>query len=374
MEVKKKIAVVGASYLQLPLVQKCIELGHEVYCFAHEEGAVCRDFCDRFFPVSILQKEEILNICTEIGIDGVLTIASDIAIPTVNYIAAVMGLTGNSPDFSIISTNKNQMKNALRSFGLNVAKFCAISNVEDLDKVEAFRYPLIVKPADRSGSLGVTKISGKSELEEAFFTALSYSINQEVIVEEFIQGYEISVESITFHKAHYFLSITDKVTSGAPHFVELEHHQPSIMSVSLQEEILSVLPQALNALGIINGAAHSEFIITDKEEVFINEIGARMGGDFIGSHLVRLSTGYDFLKGVIDVALGDFKPPILLEKKRSGVVFLSCENDDLLSVNPEDPSIVEFKIISEKKDKLTKSADRHGYAIYQSDKKINFVK
>jgi hypothetical protein len=92
MTKKKKIAIIGASYLQLPLVEKANSLGHETYCFAYLEGAICKDYCTKFFPVSIIEKEEITEICRSLNIDAALFIASDLAVGTINYVANNMGL------------------------------------------------------------------------------------------------------------------------------------------------------------------------------------------------------------------------------------------------------------------------------------------
>jgi biotin carboxylase len=371
---KKKLAIIGAGYLQLPLVKKAVELDIETYCFAIEEGAVCRKFCTKFYPISILEKEKILLLCKKINIDGILTIASDVAVPTVNFIAEEMKLNGNSIFSSLICTNKYQMKKILSECGFKVAEFHSIKSLEELQNIKTLNYPLIVKPVDRSGSLGVTKINFEEKLENAFLTAFEHSLSKEVIVEEFIQGVELSVESISMNGVHSVLALTDKVTTGEPHFVELEHHQPSKVKDKLKKEILRIIPKALSALQIKNGASHSELIITQRDEIYINEIGARMGGDFIGSHLVELSTGYDYLKGVIEVALGIYNEPIIKTRKHSGVIYACSENESFMSgINPDASYIVEYEPVSNIKKSLTKSGDRNGYFIYLSDKKIESI-
>lgn len=369
----KKIAIIGASYLQLPLVLRANEMGYETFCFSYMEGAVCKEHCSAFYEISVVEKEKILVICRELSIDGVTSIASDLVVPTINYISSRLGLKGNSIKSSALCTNKYLMKNCLRRAGLNVAQYAKIESEGDLYKIQDFSYPIIVKPVDRSGSLGVTKIASKQGLKHAFELALSASIAKQVIIEEFIVGEEISVESISISGRHYQLATTDKITSGAPHFVELEHHEPSLLSEVLLNEIGDLIPKALDALNIENSAAHSELIIRNNGEIFINEIGARMGGDFIGSHLVPLTTGYDYLKGVIEICLGIADEPQLTQNKAAGIVFYSSENElqtENLNVDPS--CIVEHEFTGEKAENLTKSADRHGYLIYQSEKRIIF--
>lgn len=377
-KINKKLAVIGASYLQQPLVEKAKEKGLEVHCFAWEDGAVCKDIADHFYPISIIEKEEILSICQQIGINGICTIASDVAAPTVAYVAEKMGLVGNSYESAVRANNKYLMRESFSKADVPCPKYMVatpntLNTPAVLDGLREFQYPIIIKPSDRSGSLGVSKICTPAEYYPAINQAMKVSFKHEAMIEEFIDGREISVEFISYQGHHYPLQITDKVTTGAPHFVELEHHQPSSLSKEMYKTIYSITEKALDALGITNGASHSEYKITSSGRIAIMEIGARMGGDFIGSDLVRLSTGYDFLKGVIEVALGEFVEPQITEHKCSGVYFLCEETKRLLPIIANwknNPAFVEGEITDNVLRSVEKSADRSGYMIYQSDKRI----
>lgn len=369
---KKKLAIIGASYLQMPLVRKAKEMGVESICFAWEEGAVCKDVCDRFYPVSTVDKEEILRICREIQIDGITTIASDVAVLTVNYVAEQMGLVGNPDKYSQTATNKYLMRQCFMEHDVPSPKFCLTDGTIP-EIANTFRYPVIVKPTDRSGSRGVEKVEEQKELQAAIERACKESFQKKAVIEEFVEGREISVESISYQGKHYVLQITDKVTTEAPFFVELEHHQPSTLPDDIKERVKAIVLNALDALHIQYGASHSELKITKDGDIRVIEIGARMGGDFIGSDLVRLSTGYDFLKGVIDVALGQFEEPQLTEHNHSGVYFLCKETERLKPIieNYKNyPEIVEAEVTDQKLRKIECSADRSGYLIYQSNMKI----
>ena len=322
----KKLAIIGASYLQLPVVQRAKEMGICTICFAWADGAVCKDVADTFYPISIVEKEQILEICKREQIDGICTIASDTAAPTVAYVAEQMGLVGNSYEASLKANNKCLMRNAFAAANVPSPLFkCLMQGVSELvnEGISEMPLPLIIKPSDRSGSLGVIKVEKEEDLLPAIKAAQDYSFKHEAIVEQFIEGREISVEFISYQGVHYPLQITDKVTTEAPHFVEIAHHQPANLSKAQYDEIYDLTKRALTALGVTNGASHSEYRITKDGKIYVMEIGARMGGDFIGSDLVQLSTGYDFLRGVIEVALGTFNPPQLKEHNHSGVYFLS---------------------------------------------------
>ena len=372
----KTLAVIGASYLQRPLVEKAKEMGLYTLCFAWAEGAVCKDLVDEFYPISIVDKEEILKVCQEKQIDGICTIASDVAAPTVAYVAETMGLVGNSYQASITANNKYAMRQAFMNASVPCPQFLCVEDCTDatIDKIkQSMKLPLIVKPADRSGSLGVTKVENIDTLKDAIENALACSFKKQAMVEEFVGGREISVEFISYQGKHYPLQITDKVTTGAPHFVELEHHQPSTLCAELYAKIYSITENALNALGITNGASHSEYKITDDGDIYVIEIGGRMGGDFIGSDLVRLSTGYDFVKGVIEVTLGEFVDPKITETNHSGVYFL-CKETEYLLPYFANANNIEGVVMYEQTDtelrNITCSADRSGYVIYKGEKKL----
>ena len=106
----KKLAIIGASYLQEPIVKKAKQMGIYTICFAWADGATCAEICDKFYDISIIEKEQILEICKKEQIDGITTIASDTATLTVNYVASRMGLISNPDEYSEICTNKFKMR------------------------------------------------------------------------------------------------------------------------------------------------------------------------------------------------------------------------------------------------------------------------
>ena len=368
----QKLAIIGASYLQLPLVTKAKEMEFHTLCFAWSEGAVCKDEADEFYPISIVEKEQILSVCQEKHIAGICTIASDVAAPTVAYVAEKMGLVSNSYEVALRANNKYLMRQAFSAHGIPCPAYHRINSFDQLDSKKEMHFPVIVKPTDRSGSLGITKVEGWMELQDAVETALDCSFKHEAIVEEFVEGREISVEFISYNGVHYPLQITDKVTTDAPHFVELEHHQPADLTKEQYVRIYDLTKRALNALGVTNGASHSEYKITKDGRIYVMEIGARMGGDFIGSDLVQLSTGYDYLKGVIEVALGRFEEPVFGESHHAGVYFLCEETRRLLPIiqSASSPNIVRADITDEELHTVTCSSDRSGYMIYKGNKKL----
>lgn len=377
---KKKLIIIGASYLQLPLIHKAKSMDIETHVFAWEDGAVGKEYCDYFYPISITEKEEILKVARTINPDGIISIASDLAMHTVNFLAQELGLKGNTIACTDVTTNKFRMREQLLEHDILCPKYVLYGkdNELDLDNYD-FTYPAIVKPTDRSGSRGIFKVSSLDELKSAVERSLEESFSKNVIIEEFISGKEISVEEISWKGKHFYLTATDKVTTGAPNFVEMEHHQPALLSEKVSEQLVDLINRALTALGVTYGASHSEVIITEVNELYIVEIGARMGGDFIGSDLVELSTGFDFVRGVIEVALGTFDPAVLKKEflnDYSGVYFAKQRNGTVKEITnrcSEYKEVVRDEVMIKEGDQIQDiidSSTRVGYFIYKSGNKF----
>lgn len=365
----KKIAIIGASYLQDPLIKKAKSLGIETHAFAWEADDVGEKSADFFYPISITEKEEILRECRRIGIDGICSIASDLAVETVNYVATSLGLTGNSMESSALSTNKRLMKRAFASGNVPTPCSREVCSIRDLD-VGSLTYPVIVKPVDRSGSRGITELFSVDGLEAAIDTAISYGFEKKALVEDFAFGREYSIECMSWHGRHELLAITTKYTTGTPHFIETGHLQPSDLDGSVTERIRDIVFHALDVLKVEFGASHSELKIDDDGNISMIEIGARAGGDCICSSLVELSTGIDFLKAVIDTALG--VEPVISRKhqKASAIKYILNRNDydNFMKLRSENPGIiVDYGVDSSLDTDVTDSSSRHGYYIMSSD-------
>jgi biotin carboxylase len=365
-----KLVVIGASYLQRPVIEKARAMGLETHVFAWREGSEVEDLCDVFHPISIVDVDRIHAECERIRPRGVLTIASDLAATTVGALTHRLGLVGNRPEAVLRSTHKRVMRRALRDAGVRVPAFS--EEVREPEEIPGFGLPLVVKPTDRSGSRGVTLVEHPGELRPAIEIARAESLRGDVIVEEFIPGRELSVEAISWKGRHRILALTDKETTGPPDFVEIGHHQPAVLDDSMAGVVCDTVLRSLDVIGIEFGASHSEVIIADDGRVFVVEIAGRMGGDFIGSTLVEWSTGYDYLRGVIEVALG-IEPHIEFgERAHAGIVFPLPAPGRVVDVIVDverSPEIRQWSVMVGERDVvpvIRSSADRVGYWMYRS--------
>ncbi len=366
----KKLAIIGASVFQDPLILAAKERGIETHVFAWRCGDAGEMTADRFHPISITECEAIAAECKEIGIDGVATIASDLANVTVSKVASELGLLANSIECVNCTTNKVLMNRVLDEAGCPVPKSIMVKEGEVLDP-SSMRYPSIVKPVDRSGSRGITKVIFPDELKGAIDRAVDESFENAAIVQEYIEGREFSVEYISWRGEHRFLALTEKFTTGAPGFIERAHLEPARADRLEVESIQRVVEHALDALGVEYGASHSEVKIDDGGAVRIIEIGSRMGGDCIGSDLVELSTGYDFVNAVIDVALGEEPPlPHADSGRHAGIRFIFDEDDISAyesSAKGGSAVLKRASFVEDTDHAIVDSGSRYGFFVFASD-------
>ena len=365
----KKIAIIGANEFQDPLIRKAKEMGLETHVFAWAADDVGEKSADHFHPISIVEKEEIWKACGEIGVSACCSIGSDLATHTVNYIQRKLGMPCNPEITDTIATNKFEMRKALSAAGVPCPGFLKVSEVPKKGDLSGMRYPMIVKPTDRSGSRGIYKVNSFEELCGAVPASIQSSFERCAVIEEYIEGTEYSCEGISFAGEHHLLAFTKKYTTGAPHFIETGHYEPADIPPEKRAEISRDTVRALDALHIEYGASHTEFMITPAGDARIIEIGARMGGDCIGSDLVYLSTGIDYTAMVIDCAMG--KRPDLTPKREpvpARIRFIFTREDleaynDTAARAPEKIWRRALPDISELSSEVTDSSNRHGWWI-----------
>lgn len=362
----KKIAIIGASIGQRPICEKTKEMGLFTYCFAYDKGAVCKDIVDRFYPISIMDKDRIVDVCRKEHVEGVVSNASDLTAEVAAYVAEQLGLNGTPYGTLMSLHDKFHVRSLTQGVkGLEQPLFYRYAG-EDKEV-----YPCVVKPVGGSAKRGVSFVQDAAQ----FTSAIEYASSQgsDIIVEEYIDGKELSVESLSYHGEHHVMQITDKDSSSAPHFVELGHHQPALLSVELKDKIERIIPRILANLGYTNGASHIELKYRDNQ-VYLIEVNLRGGGDDISNKLVNLSSGIDYLRGMIEVALDTFEHVVYTHQPcYAGIYYLCKQTANLLPFMEDAPHhswFVEGKIISTELIESTSNYERNGYVIYQSSKKI----
>ncbi|WP_432694249.1 ATP-grasp domain-containing protein [Priestia aryabhattai] len=374
----KKIMILGASILQLPAIIKAKEIGLQVIAVDMDPNAVGFQYADIGVNISTLDIKRVTEAARYHQIEGIMTIASDFPLRTIAEVAKELHIKGIDISTALNVTNKVLMRQILNENNIPVPKFHRINTLEEyLQSTKGFLGKYIVKPADNSGSRGVVLVENYQDsevMEHAFNYSKKYSRSGEIIVEEFMEGPEVSVETLTYENTTTIIAITDKVTTGAPEFVEMGHSIPSQLGEDIKLEIENLVKNAIQALGIKEGPTHTEVIVT-KQGPKIVEVGARLGGDNITTHLVPYATGVDMVKACIEIALGN-KPTLNQSIKRASAIryFKTKEGKikdimgvDCAKLTPEVRNIVFTKQVGDKISNIESSNDRIGFVITQHE-------
>ena len=301
----KRLMIVGASVLQLPGILKAKEMGLHVAVVDFNPQAIGIQYADKYYNASTMDEDAVLAAAEDYQPDGIMTLATDMPMRGVAKVAEKLGLPGISYDTAVKATDKFEMIKAFKAYDVASPWFFTVDNLDELKALESqLSFPCIMKPTDNAGSHGVVLAKCFDDLLRKYEYSRESARNGKVIIEEYLKGDEVSVEVMVVDGKVNILQITDKLTTGAPHFVEMGHSQPSRHPVDIQKAIKALATKACQAVGINQGPAHVEMMVTERGPVMI-ELGARMGGDNITTALVPLSTGIDMVKATIDVALGN---------------------------------------------------------------------
>lgn len=369
----KRILILGASMLQLPAIKIAKALGYYVGVVDLNPNAPGIEYADEFYNISTIDTKGIIDVAKNFRANGIMTLATDMPIRSVAIACHELNLPGIPPDVAIKATDKSEMMESFKRHSVPHPWFFKIDFEEELkcikDKIE---YPCIIKPTDNSGSRGVILVNNESELANAYIYSKKESRSGSVIIQEYMQGFEVSVEIMIKNRIPYVIAVTDKITTGAPHFVEMGHSQPSKLKEEDINKIKDVAIRAVNSIGITRGPAHVEMMLTESGPKLI-ELGARLGGDYITSHLVPLSTGVNMVEAVIKESCGDDFDITHRFSKASMIKYFTSKYGTIKKIHGiEDakrlPGVVEVSFMKKEGDyvgNIRSSNDRIGFVIVQ---------
>lgn len=367
----KKLLIVGASILQLPAIKKAKEMGLYVAVIDYNPNAIGIQYADEYFNASTMDEDAVLEVAKGFKPDGIMTLATDMPMRGVAKVSETLGLHGISYDTAVKATDKYEMIKAFEENNVPAPWFYLIKNVKELNQLkDKLSYPCIMKPTDNAGSHGVVKIHSYEELLNNYEYSQKNSRQGNVIVEEYLDGQEVSVEIMVVDGVVNILQITDKFTTDAPYFVEMGHSQPSRLDIDIQNQIRDVAERACNAIGINQGPAHVEMKVTSQFGPKMIELGARMGGDNITTHLVPLSTGIDMVESTIRIALGEHPNITPTLNCGSAIKYFEVPFGVITSIENEEDAL---KIEGVKQISFTKNIGDESTPIHCSNDRIGFV-
>lgn len=304
----KKLLVVGAGYLQSFIIRKAKEMGLSALAVDADEAAPGFLFADKHSVTDIVDREACLDFARANHIDGVLTAATEYGVLTASYIAQEMHLPGLNYVTAQMVKNKYQTRRCLTAarvddFTGQVYEVNAGSDVADLAR--RLHYPVMVKPCDGSGSRATCRVDTPDHLMAACAAAISSSITGRAEIEPFVVGKEYGAESLVVDGEIHVLAIMRKEMTAPPSYAELGHAIPCGLPAEVEEKAKACVRKAIGALGINSGAVNADLLITPEGKICIVDIGARMGGNMIGTCVIPYGTGIDYMGAVIKTALGE---------------------------------------------------------------------
>ena len=363
---KKTVLIFGVGPLQESIINRAKLMGLYTVGIDPAEDAICRNVVDAFEIVGGQDYDGTCAVVEKYGIDAIVTAATDKPLVMMARIAEKYHFPFYSLETAQWSTDKYQMKQRFELGDVPHAKGRLVKNVDETDDMV---YPVIVKPRDNSGSRGVKLCRSKEELEISLGEALEVSRLDTVLVEEFIEGQEYSIEGLHYDGKNEVIQFTEKKTTEFPYNVELGHIQPANISEENKQKIRGIISRIGAALHFENCPSHTELKINDRG-IFVIETSPRLGGDYITSTLTPLSTGINLEDELLKIALGEQINPQPEQIQFSGVRFFAFEEGSTIKHVPDVefvknwPHVVDFSFNLKEGDnvnRITSSLNRYGH-------------
>lgn len=363
----KKILILGAGQMQVPIIVLAKQMGYRTIVADYDPNALGFKYADVKSTISTIDKEAVLELAKTEHVDGILT-TSDYPVRVVAFVGEKLGLPAMTQQVAEVCTDKYQQRLLFRNNGINTPFFVQCDANSNLSGLTEF--PYIVKPVDSSASRGVERVQTQEQLCKAVEAACELSRSGKAIVESFIDGKEYSVETLTQNGVTHIIQITEKLTRGEEqgYFVEDTHIEPARINETEADAIREEVLKAAKAVGVDNCPTHTEIKLWDGKP-YIIEMACRLGGDYITSDLVPLSTGVSMMENLIRLSLGEKIDVEHKFCKWSCVQFLNEENylrcKEFIASN--DSHIIRSEVEEYRDGVIKNSLDRLGYVILQAE-------
>lgn len=370
---KKSVLVFGVGELQISIITRAKAMGLFVVGIDPFEDAVAKDYCDAFEVVGGQDFEGTVAVAKKYNVSAIVTAATDKPLVMMARVAKELKLPFYSKETAEWSTDKFQMKQRFLEGGVPCARGRLIHNSEE---AQDLYFPLICKPRDNSGSRGVKLCRDLTELDSCIKEALVVSKLDTVLVEEFIEGREFSIESLHYDGKSEVIQFTEKKTTEFPYNVELAHKQPANLTDDQRNQIGDIISKIASCMHFENCPSHTELKVNDRG-IFVIETSPRLGGDYITSTLTPLSTGINLEDQLLHIALGEKVNAISGRvDKASGVCFFSYPEGEVKAISSEIsevaklPHIHDFELklkVGDHINQITSSLNRYGQFIVDGD-------
>lgn len=364
--------IVGAGFGQLPAIKKAKELNYRVIAIDKNPNALGFPLADVALPIDILDCKGALEVAQKYEIDGIMTMQSDLPMPTIGAIIDKMGLSGVGLEVAENCSNKIKTRKLFAKKNVPQPEFRIVRNLDDaMNAVKEIGFPCIIKSPDSSGSRGVTKVKSFEDVENALNEAFKFTRVNEVLVEEFIEGIEIGAQAFSVDNKCVKVLLHNDILSKPPYMIPVCHSFPVKLSEDKKQKAERDIAAAVDALGINSGPSNIDIILDKTGEAKVIEVGARIGATCL-PELVEYYTGIDWVKATIQNALNEPFSLTETQSKPVAAVVLEASKDGILNAVsvPEDiyltPELLEVEVTVKEGDTvkmLKNGTDRIGKVI-----------
>lgn len=319
----KTLLIVSGGIEAADAARRAKEMGHTVVVSDLDPQAPGFAFADSCLIADVYGPDETAAAAERYNrkirkIDGVLCVAADAPV-TAATVAQRLRLPGLPVHVAELATDKLAMKKCFQSAGVAIPWFAEVRTPQELQQIAITRgKDLVIKPVDSRGSRGVQRVAQVEDLTNAFFLARNHSPSERVMVEQYLDGPQVSTESIVLDGVCYTPGFSDRnyehLEKYAPFFIENGGDLPSHLPADIQQKVKDLVGRAASAMGITNGTVKGD-IVVHKGEPYVIELAARLSGGFFCTREIPLNTGVDFIGAAINIALGDPVSPADLEPK-----------------------------------------------------------
>ena len=309
----KTLWIVGGGIETIPGVQIAKEMGLHVVVSDMNPKAPSFEYADDYVIANTYDAKETVAKAlsyhqTVRPIDGVICIASDIPV-TVAEVAKALKLPGISVESAQLAADKMAMKDQFKKDNVAIPWYKEIYSVDELKKaIQEIGYPIVIKPVDSRGARGVLKLTDKIDLDWAFKLSKSYSPTERVMVEQFLDGPQISTESLIVDGIAHTPGFSDRnykdMLKYEPFIIEDGGELPSVLDKESWDAVKSLVEKGSKSMGIKNGVVKGDIVVCQGVPHII-ELAARLSGGYFCSHEIPLNTGVHFVKQAIYQALGN---------------------------------------------------------------------
>lgn len=303
----KKILILGAGEGQIPLILRAKDAGWHTIVVSPKGDYPGFELADEIAYCNIADIGAVVELAKTMQVQAIATDQTDIPVMAIQRVAKEMGVPAIHCEDINNFRYKSRMRELCHSAGIKTIPY-VVTN--DIHAVKYFFHQqdgsVIIKPVDSQGSRGVTQVKTIAELRDAFDKAMNYSKEKKVIVEQFIDGQEVEVDTVMYRDEIKAVLIGDVFNfESIQIFSAYERIYPSQLPIATQDEIRRVNAQTLKVLGLHTGWTHGEYMVAKNGDVYLLEVGARGGGNYIGSDIVKTMIGVSTDEMAFRTAIGD---------------------------------------------------------------------